>query len=323
MTDDFKIGAKLTDLVGRIVESYQSDDRTHRIDRRFLPSRTRLIQLIEKLLELVYPGYFGRQSLTSHNVGYHVGELIPQIADILHEQLHLALRYQAELQGGASPDDALLDEKAGELSVRFIERIPAIREVLAGDVQAAYDGDPAAINVDEVILAYPGVLAVTVHRLAHELFKMDVPLIPRIMSEWAHLQTGVDIHPGATIGRSFFIDHATGVVIGETTHIGDNVKLYQGVTLGALSFPKDERGRLLRGYQRHPTVLDGVTIYANAIVLGGETTIGRNAVVGGSAFLTSSIPEDCTVAINPPVLRIKDSRSLTDHAPAPAGNYQI
>ncbi len=186
-----------------------------------------------------------------------------------------------------------------------MEGIPAVRELLAGDVQAAFDGDPAALNIDEVILAYPGLLAISVQRLAHPLYELEVPLMPRIMSEWAHARTGIDIHPGANIGRNFFIDHGTGVVIGETTDIGDNVKIYQGVTLGALSFPKDERGRVIRQAKRHPTVRDNVTIYANAIILGGDTVIGENSVIGGSVFVTSSVPPNSVVTFKPPELRLK------------------
>src|SRR5207244_2950963 len=189
-----------------------------------------------------------------------------------------------------------------------LDRIPDVRDTLAYDVQAAYDGDPASYSTDEVILAYPGVLAITVYRYAHELWEMNVPVMPRTMSEWAHQRTGIDIHPGARIGRSFFIDHGTGVVIGETTDIGDNVKIYQGVTLGALSFLKDERGRMVRGYKRHPTVKDNVTIYANAIVLGGETKLGEGSTVGGSTFLTGSIPPGCTVMTSPPELKLRPAK---------------
>jgi serine O-acetyltransferase len=175
------------------------------------------------------------------------------------------------------------------------------------DVQAAYDGDPAAASLDEIILAYPGLLAVTVHRVAHELWTMGVPLMPRIMSEWAHSQSGADIHPGATLGRRFFVDHATGVVVGETSHIGDGVKLYQGVTLGALSHPRDEQGRVIRGTKRHPTVEDGATLYANATVLGGQTVVGEGSIVGGSVFLTRSIPKRARVGAKPPELRVIDA----------------
>jgi serine O-acetyltransferase len=186
----------------------------------------------------------------------------------------------------------------------FLVKLPALRAMLLDDVQAAFDGDPAATNLDEVILAYPGLLAVTVYRVAHELFEMGVPLMPRIMTEWAHSRTGADIHPGAHIGKSFFIDHATGVVIGETSLIGANVKLYQGVTLGAVSHPRDESGRVIRNTKRHPTVQDGVTVYANATVLGGETVLGEKSIVGGSVFLTESVPSGSRVAITPPELKV-------------------
>ncbi len=308
MTTRFQFGEQLAGLVEKIVASYNADERTRHIERVYLPNRNSVVRVIQLLLELVYPGYYGRQNLTQHNVKYHVGELLPKIGELLYEQINQALCYQEEIDGRTSPDRPPCDKKARRMTLDFLERIPQLRDVLAGDVQAAYDGDPAAVNTDEVILAYPGVLAVTVYRFAHELYQMEVPLIPRIMTEWAHTQTGVDIHPGAKIGRNFFIDHATGVVIGETTEIGENVKLYQGVTLGALSFPKDERGRLIRGYKRHPSVADNVTIYANAIVLGGETRLGENSVIGGSVFLTTTVPPDATVSIKPPELKVHKRR---------------
>lgn len=203
-------------------------------------------------------------------------------------------------------------DEARRVTQAFLERLPAIREALIEDVQAAYDGDPAASSLDEVILAYPGLLAITVHRVAHELHVMGVPLMPRIMSEWAHSKSGTDIHPGAAIGRSFFIDHATGVVVGETTTIGANVKLYQGVTLGALSIPKDARGRVIRDTKRHPTVEDNVTVYANATVLGGETVIGADAVVGGSVFVTTSVPPSSRVALRPPEMTVRSKADAGD-----------
>ncbi len=301
----FQIGDQLPQLVDSLVASYNGDERTRHIDRAFLPSRGEIVEVMDLLLELAYPGYFGRQNLNQHNVKFHVGELLPRLGEKLFEQIYQALCYAEETEGRAGPEHAPCDRKARRITMDFIVRLPAIRELLAGDVQAAFDGDPAATNTDEVILAYPGVLAVSVYRFAHELYLMGVPLIPRIMTEWAHTQTGVDIHPGATIGRNFFIDHATGVVIGETGRIGNNVKLYQGVTLGALSFPKDDRGRLIRGQKRHPTVEDNVTIYANAIVLGGETTVGEGSIIGGSVFLTVGTPPNATVTIKPPELKVR------------------
>jgi len=303
--EDFVMGAKLGELVEHIVGSYRSDARTQHIDRVYLPSRADIIQLVQDLLELVYPGFIGRQHLTEHNVAFHVGDLLPRVGENAFRQICMCLCYMQEVrQSGSRYEDPCAAE-ARRVTLAFLEGIPEVRRMLSGDVQASYDGDPAALNVDEVILAYPGLLAISVHRLAHALYELGVPLMPRIMSEWAHLQTGIDIHPGARIGRNFFIDHGTGVVIGETTDIGESVKIYQGVTLGALSFPKDERGRVIREAKRHPTVQDNVTIYANAIVLGGDTVIGEGSVIGGSVFVTSSVPPESVVTFQPPELRVK------------------
>jgi serine O-acetyltransferase len=311
---EFDIDDRLEELVGRIVDSYVLDKRTRHVDRGYLPSQPEIVFIIELLLEISYPGYFGRQNLTTNNVHYHVGDLLPRLAQSLYAQVFRSLCHQHELEGtydpnGSPEQSSPYDIQARLLTERFLERIPQVRGMLALDVQAAYDGDPAAANTDEVILAYPGVLAVTIYRFAHELYRMDVPLIPRTMTEWAHQRTGIDIHPGARIGESFFIDHGSGVVIGETTEIGDNVKLYQGVTLGALSFLKDERGRMVRGYKRHPTVRDKVTIYANAIILGGETVLGEGCTIGGSTFLTSSVPPGHTVLTTAPELTVRPPKS--------------
>lgn len=323
MASAFQIGDRLAYLVEELVASYNSDERTRHLDRKFLPNRSEIVDILQLLLELVYPGYFGRQNLHQHNVKFHVGELLPKIGEKLFDQIDQALCYEDELEGRATSDPSRCDRRARRTTLEFLDRIPTIRDLLAGDVQAAYDGDPAAINTDEVILAYPGVLAVTVYRFAHELYRLEVPLMPRMMTEWSHLATGVDIHPGARIGKNFFIDHATGVVIGETTEIGDNVKLYQGVTLGALSFPKDERGRLIRGHKRHPTVEDNVTIYANAIILGGDTIIGRNSVIGGSVFLTTGTPPDATVSLKTPELKVHQRRKPKDKQPGGADNFNL
>jgi serine O-acetyltransferase len=299
------MGPKLGPLVERIVASYNADARTRHIERIYLPSRDQTVRLVQDLLELLYPGFVGRQRLTRHNVAYHVGDLIPRIGEAVCRQIQMCLCYAAETANPEDTDPHVCDRQARELTLAFLEAIPSIRDMLAGDVQAAYDGDPAALNMDEVLLAYPGILAISVHRLAHMLYGLKVPLMPRIMAEWAHSRTGIDMHPGARIGRNFFIDHGTGVVIGETTDIGAHVKVYQGVTLGALSFPKDERGRAIREAKRHPTVQDNVTLYANAIVLGGKTVIGENSVIGGSVFVTSSVPPNSVVTFKPPQLRLK------------------
>ena len=224
MTEDYIIGPKLGSLVKKLVASYEADKRTQHIDRVHLPARDEIVRLTKDLLELLYPGFIGRQHLTQYNVAFHVGDLVPRIAEAAHRQIHKCLCYIEEANRPAGEKLAPCEEKAKELTQEFLEGIPAIRTILAGDVEAAFEGDPAALNRDEVILAYPGLLAISVQRLAHSLYKLDVPLMPRIMSEWAHARTGIDIHPGARIGASFFIDHGTGVVIGETTDIGDNVK---------------------------------------------------------------------------------------------------
>jgi serine O-acetyltransferase len=249
-------------------------------------------------------------------VEYHVGVLLSTLREKLETQVAQCLCHGAECtkDSGADAAPEQMRPKARALTTQFLSALPALRSTLLDDAQAAFDGDPAAVNLDEVILSYPGLLAVTVYRIAHELHQLGIPLMPRIMTEWAHAKTGADIHPGAHIGPSFFLDHATGAVIGETTHIGAQVKLYQGVTLGALSHPKDAGGRVIRGTKRHPTVEDGVTIYANATVLGGETTLGSGSVVGGSVFITRSIPPASRVALKAPELRV----NLAGQIPVPS-----
>ena len=292
---------QLSSIVDALLEGYRADPRGHHIDRHYLPSRAEILEAVQLMLQLLYPGYFGRQGLTSETVAYHTGVIVSTLRDKLERQIELCLCHQAEAEKLPTCD---CRAQAHKVTNAFLARLPVLRATLLDDVQAAFDGDPAATNLDEVILAYPGLLAVTVYRIAHELHEMGVPLMPRIMTEWAHSETGADIHPGAKIGKSFFIDHATGVVVGETTHIGADVKLYQGVTLGALSHPRDERGRVIRNTKRHPTVEDGVTVYANATVLGGETVLGHDSIVGGSVFITDSVPARSRVAIKAPELRV-------------------
>jgi serine O-acetyltransferase len=294
--------APLERLVQGMLDSYKSDARGQHINRRFLPARDEILEIVQILLQVFYPGYVGRQDLTDENLAFHVGTLLSRLREKLLRQIETCLSFAAENAGDASLPCA---EEARRVTTRLLERLPAIREALILDVQAAYDGDPAADSLDEVILAYPGFLAITVHRVAHELHAMGVPLMPRIMSEWAHSLSGADIHPGARIGRSFFIDHSTGVVVGETSTIGSSVKLYQGVTLGALSIPRDARGRVIRDTKRHPTVEDNVTIYANATVLGGHTVVGADSVVGGSVFVTESVPPSTRVALRPPEMTVR------------------
>jgi serine O-acetyltransferase len=300
---------ELPQLVERMLASYRGDPRAQHVNRRFLPSRDEILEIVRLLLELFYPGYYGRQDLTDENLAFHVGNLLSTLREKLQRQIETCLCFAAECDGAPTHP---CREGARRVASALLARLPAVRETLILDVQAAYDGDPAATSLDEVILAYPGMLAVTVHRVAHELNVMGVPLMPRIMSEWAHSRSGCDIHPGARIGRSFFIDHSTGVVVGETSTIGANVKLYQGVTLGALSIPKDARGRVIRDTKRHPTVEDGVTIYANATVLGGDTVIGADSIVGGSVFVTESVPASTRVALRPPEVTLRTKASAGD-----------
>lgn len=289
-------------LVEAMLASYGRDPRGQHVNRRYLPSRDEIHDVVVLLLELFYPGYYGRQDLTDENLPFHVGNLLSTLREKLERQIETCLCFARETEGAGAGGCA---DRARAASATLLSRLPAIRDALILDVQAAYDGDPAAQSLDEVILAYPGLRAITVHRVAHELYRLGVPLMPRILSEWAHTETGADIHPGAAIGESFFIDHATGVVVGETTTIGRGVKLYQGVTLGALSLPRDASGRVVRQAKRHPTVGDGATLYANATVLGGATEIGADSIVGGSVFLTRSVPPGSRVAMKPPELSVK------------------
>ncbi len=297
----------LDGVVDALLASYRADPTGQRIGRRFLPSREDIIAVARLSFEVFYPGYYGRQDLTRDSLRYHLGGLLSTLREKLAHQIEQCLCFSAESEG--LPEDLPgCGEHAGRLANRLIERLPDLRATLLRDVQAAMDGDPAASSLDEIILAYPGLLAVTVHRVAHELWVMGVPLMPRIMSEWAHAQSGADIHPGAVIGPRFFIDHATGVVVGETSQIGADVKIYQGVTLGALSHPRDENGRVIRNTKRHPSVEDGATLYAHATVLGGATVIGAGSVLGGSVFVTRSVPPGSRVAMKPPELRVQPPR---------------
>jgi serine O-acetyltransferase len=294
-----------------LLESYLGDERARRIARRYLPSREAIAEILQGVLDLMYPGYFGRRDLSSENLGSYVEQSVAALAPRIEREMEHCLCYGREREA-ARPEFGECAPRARELTEVFLRRLPEIRALLVQDVQAAFDGDPAATNLDEVILAYPGVLAVSVYRIAHALYDLGVPMMARIMTEWAHSKTGCDIHPGAKIGAAFFIDHATGVVIGETTEIGDRVKLYQGVTLGALSFPRDASGQIIRGRKRHPTVESGSTLYANATVLGGQTVVGADSVIGGSVFLTRSVPPRSRVSLKEPELRVASRDGAVD-----------
>jgi serine O-acetyltransferase len=302
-------------IVQALVQSVEAEPRLHHLNRVFLPNRDVIIECIGRLRQLMFPGYFGKQGLTTQNLPYRIGELVIELSDMLTSQISRCLRYRQQLKehAGADHECKECDRKAAEVMHAFFERLPAVRELLAADVQAAFDGDPAAQSTDETVFSYPGVFTISVQRLAHEFYKLDVPLLPRIMTEHAHNLTGIDIHPGAKLGRSFFIDHGTGVVIGETTEIGENVKVYQGVTLGALA---PGYGQMLRGQKRHPTIEDNVTIYAGATILGGETVIGKGAVIGGNVFITTSVPPQNQVSAEPPKLKYRDRRRKSERGEA-------
>ena len=299
-------------LVQAIVASYQAEPRTRPIDAGHLPNRDVIVEIVRHLRELLFPGYFGRQNLVGATLDYHVGDLIGTIRDKLQAQIRNAIRHQATRRGADCPN---CDATADAIVAEFLGTLPDLRALLATDVQAAFDGDPAAADTDEIIFSYPGLFAISVYRFAHELFKAEVPLIPRIMTEYAHNLTGIDIHPGATIGQFFFIDHGTGVVIGETTHIGARVKLYQGVTLGALS---TRGGQGIRGKKRHPTLEDDVTVYPGASILGGDTTIGQGAVITSNAFVTQSVPAYTRVSVKNPELQFRNGppREFMQEGPA-------
>jgi len=304
MADNFRsIDTSIAALTEAMLTDYRKGRSIDRIEPFSQPDREVIVSIINKLKRLLFPGYFRDPSYRVYTMQHSLAVLMEDVAWHLGEQIAIALRM------GEKVDDARareLDANAQELTVQFLERLPEVRALLQTDLEAFFDGDPAATSLDEIIIAYPGLLAITVNRLAHVLFELKVPLIPRIMTEHAHSRTGIDIHPGATIGRYFFIDHGTGIVIGETTVIGDYVKIYQGVTLGALS---TRGGQSLRGKRRHPTIEDRVTIYSGASVLGGDTVIGHDAVIGGNAFITSSIAPGTRVSVKSQELEMRPGKT--------------
>jgi serine O-acetyltransferase len=301
MATDLRLKEALPEITEALVATYTECSRINHLGHKPLPSRDATVEILADLFDVLYPGYSRRQNLHMGNVEYHVGDLIDGLHDKLTTQIARALRHEYCRETPNADFEAIAQQKAVEL----LRRLPELRTELEQDVQAALEGDPAAKSYHEIIFCYPGIEAITVYRVAHQLFLLGVPLVPRMMTEWAHSKTGIDIHPGARIGRSFFIDHGTGVVIGETCDIGVNVKLYQGVTLGALSFPRDANGNIIRGMKRHPTLEDDVVVYANATILGGDTVIGHHAVIGSSVWLTHTVPPHTVVSLEKPSLRIK------------------
>ena len=287
------IANQIENVVDTILRDYQQDRSIDKMDLFRHPDKDVIIDMVTKLLQIIYPGYFRDKRLRIYTARHNLSMLIEDVMYNLNKQITLVL------ETSMAPDSA--EAEAQRISLEFFGRIPAVRALAQTDLEAAYDGDPAATSHDEIIFCYPGLFAITVYRLAHELYGLNVPMIPRIMTEYAHSLTGIDIHPGASIGDHFFIDHGTGIVIGETTVIGKYVKIYQGVTLGGLS---TRGGQSLRGKKRHPTIEDNVTIYAGASILGGDTVVGKNSVVGANAFITASIPPCSTVTNQEQSLRI-------------------
>jgi serine O-acetyltransferase len=291
--------SRLKYLTNLLMESYEAHGEIIKVDTGNQLNRSVIIDVLDKLRCLIFPGYFGKKNISSASVEYYTGDLIEEINFALSRQIGRALSHSGDFAGLG---EEIIAEKAEGLNFAFFSKIPELREYLAADVSAAFDGDPAAYSRDEIISSYPGIYAITVYRLAHVLYELRIPLIPRIMTEHAHSVTGIDIHPGAAIGHHFFIDHGTGIVVGETTVIGNHVKIYQGVTLGALS---TRGGQVLKEVKRHPTIEDHVTIYSGASILGGTTVIGEGVVIGSNAFVTKSVPEKTKVSVKNPELQFR------------------
>ena len=292
----------LRDVIDEIKKSYESSDEIFftQPDRR-MPSRNAVIDILKDMRNIMFPGYFTDGAQTTADASYFIGNTVLMVEEKLRDQVRLAFHFR----DGEDTPEAAIDQRTREVCAAMLCKLPSIQKMLYKDIQAAFDGDPAAQSKEEIIYSYPGFFAIWVYRIAHELYNMDVPLIPRIMTEYAHSRTGVDLNAGATVGEYFFIDHATGVVIGETTVIGNNVKIYQGVTLGALS---TRGGQRLAGVRRHPTIEDNVTIYANACVLGGETVVGAGSVISGSAFLTESVPPNSRVSLENQKVNVRQGK---------------
>jgi serine O-acetyltransferase len=289
---------KLPSVVETLVAAWQTEDCFDHVGPVPIPSHTSIINIIYQVRQILFPGYFTKTKLHATNLEYYLGKETTELYEKLSTEIIMAIRHDCRRSNLPCTH---CEERGHRTALAFIQSLPGISAMLSTDIRATLAGDPATASTDEVIFCYPGLLATSIYRMAHELYLLDVPIIPRIMTEHAHSLTGIDIHPGATIGPGFFIDHGTGVVIGETTIIGSNVRLYQGVTLGALSLPKDA-GIVLQNVRRHPTIEDDVIIYANTTILGGETVIGARSVIGGNIWLTESVPSDTRVILKRPEL---------------------
>ena len=291
---------EINTIVADILADYEKDLVINHVGMFELPDAEEIKDILNKLFMIVYPGFFRDKSYRYYNISSTARLLIEDVIYHLNKQIPIAL---SQLEENAQFSQGQLEEKAQDLTKKFFDSLPKVRELVDSDVRASYDGDPASFSHNEIVLCYPGLRAITTARIAHELHLLGIPLIPRMMTEIAHSETGIDIHPGASIGKNFCIDHGTGIVIGETTVIGENVKIYQGVTIGALS---TRGGQSLRGTKRHPTIEDNVTIYAGASILGGETVIGHDAVIGSNAFITSSVCPGTKVSIKNQELNIRE-----------------
>lgn len=300
-------------VVKELVSSWVRRENYQEISPIPLPSHEMVVAIIHQARAILFPGYFTQTTLNPANLEYYLGQQTTELYENLSRQVVLAIKHDCFR---ARQQCSTCKVEGRRIAAQFIEALPRIAALLNTDLQAALEGDPAAHSADEVIFSYPGLLAITIYRLAHELFRLQVPIIPRIMSEHAHSLTGIDIHPGAVIGERFFIDHGTGIVIGETTEIGNGVRLYQGVTLGALSLPKDA-GQRFRNTKRHPTIEDEVIIYANTTVLGGLTRIGARSIIGGNIWLTESVPPDTKVLMERPKLTYLEHSENGGNAPLP------
>jgi len=290
--------AKIPPVVKKLADSCKRHGCFDHLGSIPIPTYEKVVTIITQCRRILFPGYFSPTAINPANLEYCLGQETTELFENLAAQIVLAIQHECFQ---ARQSCTRCKTQGSEKAIKFIDTLPMISEMLADDIQAALDGDPAAKGADEVIFSYPGLLAISIYRMAHELHKLAVPVLPRIMTEYAHRLTGIDIHPGATIGNSFFIDHGTGVVIGETTIIGDRVRIYQGVTLGALSLPKDA-GPRYRNVKRHPTIEDDVIIYANSTILGGETFIGQGTVIGGNIWITESVPANTKVILKKPEL---------------------
>lgn len=292
-------------LVESICRTYEDKKGINHVEGFNLPQHNEVLNIIHTLMEIIFPGFSGKKTYTIKAIRYTIGEMLSSVYVDLADQIFRSFRYRCETTGKCKGCD--IHALSSGATETLLGAIPEIRETLKLDIEAAYGGDPAAMSNDEIVMSYPGLKTIAIQRMAHVLYHQDVPLIPRMMTEYAHSITGIDIHPGAHLGKGIFIDHGTGVVIGETAEIGDNAKIYQGVTLGALSFPKDACGKIIKGAKRHPTLEDNVTIYSGATVL-GNIVIGKGSVIGGNVWLTESVEPGTRVTIAKPDLTIKTSK---------------